>query len=42
MKDDKNQLKSNKNMKETFNSIVKGAGTAVSNVADRTKGVVAK
>ena len=42
MKDDKNQLKSNKNMKETFNSIVKGAGTAVSNVADKTKGVVVK
>lgn len=42
MKDDKNQLKSTKNMKETFNSIVKGAGTAVSNVADKTKGVVVK
>lgn len=42
MNNDKIQSKSNKNIKETFNSIVKGAGTAVSTVADKTKGVVVK
>lgn len=42
MNNDKTQSKSNKNIKETFNSIVKGAGTAVSTVADKTKGVVVK
>lgn len=40
MNNDKTQSKSNKNIKETFNSIVKGAGTAVSTVADKTKGTI--
>lgn len=42
MKEDTSKSKSSRNIKETFSSLVKGAGTAASNVADKAKGLVVK
>lgn len=42
MNDENNQSKSSKNIKQTFNSIVKGVGTTSSNVAAKTKGIIVK